>query len=63
MTTSLSLRIAVVFLATSVVFGRADAAPYSQVARVPSIVNGQALSSFAFDPVDQRLYAGSQQGV
>jgi hypothetical protein len=36
---------------------------YTQVARLPSVVNGQALYSFAHDPVDDRLYAASEQGL
>lgn len=57
------LRLAVVLLATGVVYGRSDNPPYTQVARLPSVVDGQGLDAFAFDPVDQRLYAGSRNGV
>jgi hypothetical protein len=49
------LRVAVVLLASSAIYGSSDTPPYTQVARVPSIVDGQGLNSFAFDPVDQRL--------
>jgi hypothetical protein len=60
----LSVRLLLVTLfAAAVVHGRTDDAPYTQTARVPSIVDGQGLNSFAFDPVDQRLYAGSRNGL
>lgn len=36
---------------------------YSQVLRLPRVVNGQALYSFAHDPVDNRLYAANEQGL
>ena len=39
--------------------GRSDDSPYTQVARVPAVVDGQGLHSFAFDPVDQRLGRGN----
>lgn len=57
------LRVAVVLLASSAIYGSSETPPYTQVARVPSVVDGQRLNSFAFDPVDQRLYAGSRNGV
>lgn len=63
MTRVLSVRLLLALFAVAVVHGRADDAPYSQVGRVPSIVDGQGLTAFAFDPVDQRIYAGSRNGV
>ena len=57
------LRIAVAVLASGVLYGRTDNAPYTQTARVPSVVDGQWLTSFAFDPIDQRIYAGSRNGL
>src|SRR5687768_8839624 len=64
MTRVLSVRLLLVTLfAAAVVHGRSADAPYTQVARVPAIVEGQGLAAFAFDPVDQRLYAGSREGV
>ena len=57
------LRLGAVLLASGLLSGRSDTAPYTQTARVPAIVDGQGLTSFAFDPVDQRLYAGSRNGV
>lgn len=63
MTRVLGVRLSVALLAIGVVHGRSDDLPYSQVARVPSVVNGQALQAFAFDSVDRRLYAGSPLGV
>lgn len=36
---------------------------YRQVLRLPSVVNGQSLYSFAHDQVDNRLYAANQQGL
>jgi len=63
MTRDLSIRLGFVFLAAAVVHGRAAQLPYTQVARVPSVVDGQHLQTFAFDPVDHRLYAGSNEGL
>lgn len=63
MTRVLSVRLLLALFAVSVVQGRSDDSPYNQVARVPSVVDGQSLTAFAFDPVDQRLYAGSRNGV
>jgi len=63
MTRVLLLRLGVVLLAVGVVHGRSEDLPYAQVARVPSVVDGQALQAFAFDPVAERLYAGSVLGV
>lgn len=63
MTRVLSVRLLLALFAVSVVHGRSGDAPYNQVARVPSVVDGHGLSAFAFDPVDQRLYAGSRNGV
>ena len=63
MTRVLSVRLLVVLLAAGSVHGRADDAPYTQVARVPSIVDGQGLGAFAYDPVDHRLYAGGRTGL
>src|SRR5688500_2107307 len=64
MTRALSVRLLLVTLfAAGVVHGRSDDSPYTQVARVPSIVDGHGLDAFAFDPVDRRLYAGSRNGV
>ena len=57
------LRLGAVLLASGLVYARSDTAPYTQVARVPSVVDGQGLAAFAFDPVDQRIYAGSRNGV
>ena len=59
----LLVRLGVTLLAAVAVQGGADTPPYSQVARVPAIVDGQGFSSFAFDPVDRRMYAGSREGV
>jgi hypothetical protein len=36
---------------------------YSQTGRVPSIVDGDGLYSFAHDPVDKRLYAVNERGL
>jgi DNA-binding beta-propeller fold protein YncE len=63
MTRVLSVRLLVALVAIAAVHGQSKDTPYAQVARVPSIVDGQGLNSFAFDPVDQRLYAGSRNGV
>lgn len=63
MTRVLSVRLITALLAISVVQARSDDGPYSQVARLPSIVDGQGLGAFAFDPVDQRLYAGGRTGL
>ena len=63
MTRVLSVRLLVALFAVAVIHGRSDDAPYTQVARVPSVVDGHGLDAFAFDPVDQRLYAGSRNGV
>jgi len=57
------LRLGAILLASGLLYARSDTAPYTQVARVPAVVDGQGLTSFAFDPVDQRLYAGSRNGV
>ncbi len=40
-----------------------SSSPYARILRAPSVVNGQALYSFAHDPVDNRLYAASEQGL
>jgi hypothetical protein len=52
-----------VLLATSVAYGRADDPPYSQVSRVPRVVEGGPLTDFEFDPLGRRLYARSREGV
>jgi hypothetical protein len=52
-----------VLLAAGALQSRSDEAPYTQVAKVPSVYDGQKFYSFAFDPVDRRLYAASEQGV
>jgi DNA-binding beta-propeller fold protein YncE len=51
-----------VLLAAGALQSRSDEAPYTQVAKVPSVYDGQKFYSFAFDPVDRRLYAASEQG-
>lgn len=54
----------VVLLASVTTAGRqSDESPYVQSIRLPSIVNGQGMYSFAHDPVDRRLYAASEQGL
>src|SRR5687768_14779637 len=59
-----SVRLLLVTLfAIAVVHGQSDTPPYTQVARLPAVVVGHSLAAFAFDPVDQRLYAGSRNGV
>ncbi len=63
MTRVLSVRLLLAMFAVAAVHGRSDDSPYTQVGRVPSIVDGHGLDAFAFDPVDQRLYAGSRNGV
>ena len=63
MTRVLWLRLGAVLLTSGLVYGQSNTPPYTQVARVPSVVDGQGFTSFAFDPVDQRLYAGSRNGV
>ena len=40
-----------------------DSPVYSMVATLPSTVEGQDLRAFAFDPVSNRLYAGSDRGL
>jgi hypothetical protein len=42
---------------------QAGTSPYAGAVRVPSIVNGQSLTSFAHDPGTNRLYAGNEQGL
>jgi hypothetical protein len=50
--------------AAAVAAGTQAAAPlYRQSGRFPSIVNGERLQTFAHDPVDRRLYAGSREGL
>lgn len=64
MTRVLSVRLLLIALcAVAAVHGRSDDIPYALVARVPGAVDGQGLGAFAFDPVDQRLYAGSREGM
>ena len=63
MTRTLLLRISLVLLATSAAYGRADELPYSQVSRVPRVVDSGTLVDFAFDPVGRRIYAHSLEGV
>lgn len=63
MTRVLSVRLLLALSAVAAVHGHPDDAPYQQVARVPGVVDGHSLTAFAFDPVDQRLYAGSRNGV
>ncbi len=43
--------------------GAGTDAPYRQVLRVPKVINGQSLYTFAHDPVDNRLYAANEQGL
>jgi DNA-binding beta-propeller fold protein YncE len=55
--------------ATAIVAGTAmlaaavNDAPYRHALRLPSVINGQSLYSFAHDPVDNRLYAANEQGL
>jgi hypothetical protein len=63
MTRALSVRLCAALLAAVVVHGRSGDSPYTQVARLDRSVDGQGFNSFAYDPVDQRLYAGSWNGV
>jgi hypothetical protein len=42
---------------------RAETSPYTGAVRLPSVVNGQSLYSFAHDPVAKRLYAANEQGL
>jgi len=63
MTRALSVRLCAALLAAVVVHGLSDDAPYTQVARLDRSVDGKGFNSFAYDPVDQRLYAGSWNGV
>ena len=57
-------RLAAVFgLAVAALAASSQQAPYTHVATLPSIVDGQPLRTFAFDPVLQRLYAGSDRGL
>jgi hypothetical protein len=42
---------------------RPGVSPYVQSLRLPGVVNGQGLYSFAHDPVERRLYAASEQGL
>jgi hypothetical protein len=60
---NLWIRFTLILFAAAVGHGQSKASPYTQVARVPSVVDGQGLSAFAFDPVDQRLYAGGRNGI
>ena len=57
------LRFAVVLLATSTLYGRADVPNYKQIGRVPALIDGKGFEAFAYDPVDRRIYAGSRNGV
>lgn len=41
----------------------AERSPYAGAVRLPSIVNGQSLYSYAHDPVAKRLYAANEQGL
>ena len=63
MTRVLSLRLGAVLLASGLVYGQSVTPPYTQVSSVPSVVDGKGFNSFAFDPVTQRLYAGSWNGL
>ncbi len=63
MTRVLRLHLAAVVLASGLVYGQSGTPPYTQVASVPRVVDGEGLNSFAFDPVARRLYAGSWNGL
>jgi DNA-binding beta-propeller fold protein YncE len=63
MTRNLPLRVSLVFLVTSVAYGHVADLPYSQVSRLPRVVDSGAFVQFAFDPVGRRLYAHSREGV
>lgn len=63
MTRVVLLRVSVVLLASSVAYGRADDLPYTQVSRVPRVVDGSVLFDFEFDPISRRVYACSEEGV
>lgn len=63
MTHAFWLPVGAVLLASGLVYGQSDNAAYTQVASVPRVVDGEGFNSFAFDPVEQRLYAGSWNGL
>jgi hypothetical protein len=54
---------AAVLLASALVYAQSATLPYTQVASVPRVVDGKGFNSFAFDPVEQRLYASSWNGL
>ena len=43
--------------------GRQAPSPYTHVGTVDSIIDGQPLRTFTYDPVGDRLYAGSDRGL
>jgi hypothetical protein len=55
--------IRILLLLAAGVAAASQAPPYAHVATLPAIVDGQPLRSFAFDPVLQRFYAGSDRGL
>jgi hypothetical protein len=63
MTRSLGTRIAVVVLATAVVSGRADEAPYSQTTRMSRYVASGGTGQFEFDHIGMRLYTTTREGI
>lgn len=65
MTRSVSSLIGLVVLSVSVLGAQPgmEKSPYSGAVRLPSVVNGQSLYSFAHDPVAKRLYAANEQGL
>jgi hypothetical protein len=50
-------------LVAPVVARPADPTQYAVIATLPDVIGGQALHTFAFDPVAKRLYAGSNLGL
>lgn len=65
MTRFVSSLIGLVVLAVSLSGAPQEAgqSPYAGALRLPSIVNGQSLMSYAHDPVTNRLYGGNEQGL
>jgi hypothetical protein len=49
--------------ATTLAVAASSPASYRVIATVPLIVDGQVLRTFTFDPVANRLYAGSDRGL
>jgi hypothetical protein len=49
--------------ALALLAGRQAPPPYTHVATVESIVDGQPLRAFTYDPVADRFYAGSDRGL